>query len=486
MFLQADALSGEILESDICILGGGIAGITIATHLHASGKKIIILESGMFSPDAATQELYRGKSVGQPYDMMGTRLRWLGGTSNHWEGMCMQLAPSDMQQRSWVPLSGWPVSYNDLQPYYAKASTMLSLSDAPRSVPAIDSPDDTLEVKYWQFAKRLQFGMVFREELKQAENIRVVLGANVTNMKASPNARTIESAEVRSLVGAKFTVRAKTFILACGGIENARILLYSNDVVPTGLGNQNDVVGRYFMEHPQHHAATFYSFGTPSFLHAFRENVQWMQPMSNKQLPTAMFGLAPTAGAQEKYKMLNASVAIRSDAEEVKNSDPVLAYMQALAGKDDERVIASKFFVRAEQSPNIYSRVMLDPHAKDALGLPRAQLRWQMQDQDWQSIRTMLLLLGRHLPPGQGILRMEEWLRNGTVWPKNLGWGSHHMGTTRMGLDPKTSVVDADCKVHGMENLYIAGSSVFPTSGFANPTLTLMALAIKLTEKLHA
>jgi choline dehydrogenase-like flavoprotein len=317
-----------------------------------------------------------------------------------------------------------------------------------------------------------------------------------------------------TLEGKSASIRAPRFVLACGGIENARILLLSNRNQPAGLGNERDLVGRYFMDHPHIACATARVESTSALKRVFAEASYVPDPEGKKE-PTLFY---PSIGAsealQERERILNTGFRVftRMDpdggvAAGLKLSSSVkrgtlpddLGDVLWNIGRDLSDVVrvASggeargpqilEFFARSESAPNPESRVTLSDES-DALGLRRVRLDWKLDKLDKRSTRVSMLAIAQELGRlDLARVQLPDWLIDDDApWGENLIGGFHHMGTTRMSADPSTGVVDENCRVHGVGNLYVAGSSVFPTSGHSNPTLTLLALALRLADHLKA
>jgi choline dehydrogenase-like flavoprotein len=347
--------------------------------------------------------------------------------------------------------------------------------------------------KIWQFSPFTRFGDKYRDAIVKAKNIQLFTYANVTDITANENATNITQVTVKNLQGKQHTVKAKYFILACCAIQNARLLLASNKQSAQGLGNDNGLVGRHFMDHLEVNSGSLV-LAQPLPLKFY---------LKDDFITKARAELAVTSEGQQTHKMLNGTVAL-SAMELVKNDPPMIDFFPDSATKTvqhwpylEKMFKAGKlppasagkpfkeyrFFTRMEQSPNPDSRVTLDLE-KDALGVPRANLHWQLTALEKSSIRKLHVLIGQQAGlSGMGRVRMMDWLadEHDTTWPEILGGGWHHMGTTRMSDDPKQGVVDANCKVHNISNLFTAGSSCFTTSGAANPTLTLLALTLRLS-----
>ncbi|HEY9643015.1 MAG TPA: hypothetical protein V6C57_21175, partial [Coleofasciculaceae cyanobacterium] len=256
-----------LIETDICIVGSGPAGLSIAKEFVGTSIQVWIVESGGLDEEPDTQALYEIESVGVPRVMQQDiiRSRIFGGSSHIWTGRCAPFDPLDFQARPWIPHSGWPINREQLDPYLERAGVNLGLGPhcydeqlwelfkAPRPTPLLD--EQVLKPVFWQFSKSIKepgqptrFGRHFMPS--NAPNINVLLHANVTHLNTNETGTCLESIEVSTLENKRGSIKAKAIILCCGGIENARLLLASNRILPNGVGNQNDTVGRFLMDHP--------------------------------------------------------------------------------------------------------------------------------------------------------------------------------------------------------------------------------------------
>ena len=508
MFIDARTLADRTLfKSDIAVIGGGPAGITLARGFANRATEVCLIEAGGLEPDTATQALYQGENAGIEYPLSSSRLHWFGGSSNHWGGYCRPLDPIDFEGRDWVPHSGWPFGIEELAPYYPLASEIVEIAPAHFADQAYwqkateevlpDPVTGRMQVRYVHFSPPTRFGSRYGPELERASNIEVLLHANVVNIAATAGARAVTHLGIRTLNGRNHQVQAKVYVLASGGLENARLLLSSNDVVQTGLGNQNDLVGRFFMEHPH-----LSGFGEAVFAELKRlPKVYRERVVVDGRAVKAAFN--PSARFLRERRLLNATFMLglagqysREDASDsersVAHTDMLKAARHFLAdesGSIDAEVPPPLGYwlgmgCACEQVPNPDSRVML-AEDRDALGLRRIRLDWRLTEQDRRSLVEHMRSLAMELG-ALGIGRMLLKIADDGVWPEKVSGGSHHMGTTRMHDDPKRGVVDRNARVHGVDNLYIAGSSVFPTAGAANPTLTLVALTLRLADHLRA
>lgn len=450
------------IDADIVIVGAGVAGITIALEL-ARSHRIAVIESGGSEPASDTQALYDGEISGLNYSLLGSRLRYLGGTSNHWGGWCGLLDSIDFEQRAWVNDSGWPFGREALTPFFDQAADILNLG-APRfevnELVASDQAvhrlsDERMTHRVMRFSNPItRMGEKYRQQLTEQANLQLLLNANVTDIQLAESGDRVEQLSLQTLSGRAGRVRARQCVVACGGIENARLLLCCNKQMPSGLGNQNGLVGRFFMEHPH---------VTP--VDILPHDPDWCRgQMALRQDGDYWFGLAmrPTRSAMAERGILNFNG----------------HFFNVPCDDGSMRGIG----VMVEQAPNPDSRVTLSDQ-QDALGMPRTRLHWSLTDQDWTTIQTLPRLLAETLGvKGLGRVRVRDWVLERD--DGGIGFGSHHMGTTRMANDPRRGVVDSDCRVHGIENLHIAGSSVFPTGGAINPTLTLTTLSLRLARHL--
>lgn len=515
MHIDARKLENNtVVEGDICIVGAGAAGITLALQFIGSPLKIILLEGGGFEYEPAMQDLYRGKSVGLSYySLESSRLHYFGGTTGHWAGYCSQYDDIDFKKRDWVPGSGWPLTREDLEPYYKKAAEILelntSLPDENTLKSSLPFDRNILKDKMWYFSPPVRFGKKYRDAIVNAPNIDLYTYANVTEIICNESVTSVTELTVKNNAGRRHEVRAKKVILACCAIQNARLLLASNNQSAKGLGNNNDLVGRYFMEHLEMNAADLF-LSKPASLDLYR--LQFFYTKSRAELVL-------TENRQKELAILNGTVALDPVAATTENnatketdterqrerttdttaSDPAASlkgWENAEKYYESGKYLKEKFlrakqymlFTRMEQSPNPASRIMLGDD-KDALGMQRVVLNWQLTPLEKKSYRKLIETVGIAFgATGSGRVRLHEWLHDESdvSWPEHLAGGWHHMGTTRMNSSSGEGVVNENCRVHGINNLYIAGSSCFPTAGSANPTFTIVAMTLRLADHLKS
>ena len=497
------------IETDVCIVGAGAAGITLAKEFAGQGFRVALLESGGFEVDEKTQDLYRGENVGFPIPLNVMRLRYFGGSTNHWGNYCRPLDEIDFEARDWVPDSGWPFKKSELDSYYQRAQKICQLGPfeynsefwQSKTNPPLPFVGNRVVTSIFQVREpAIRFGMVYRKEIVSAGNITTFLYANALNIETNDTARIVTRLRVGCLQGNKFVIAAKLFILATGAIENARLLLLSNNVSKAGLGNQNGLVGRFFMSHALCEPALFlpsdplipatlYINSKPAVdnLRVTGHLTLSHETQRHHKLLNFNAVLFPVYVAQTGLMSLKRLMKREFDtlAKELRN---VIADIDGVATAAYWKLFKGIIPVQAfsltcaiEQSPNPASRVTLSSE-RDAFGKQRVCLNWQLRAVDKVSLRHSLEILGTELGrAGLGRLKIDLKDRDES-WPDVIRDAGHHLGTTRMHIDPKKGVVDENCRVHGISNLFVAGSSVFPTSGQANPTLTIVALALRLAD----
>jgi choline dehydrogenase-like flavoprotein len=531
------------LEADVCVVGGGPAGIALALTLSEQGHSVLLLESGQLQAHTPTQALYEGEVADeQLHSPPGKyRQRLLGGSTAIWGGRCMPFDPIDFETRAHIPHSGWPLSYDDLLPYYPRANALAEagrfLYDAdealgPGTGPLIagfDSPR-VLSNGLERFSCPTHFGSRYAKRMALAPTLEVLTGANCTALRLQSGGQALREVEVRTLAGTQFTVAARNTVLAAGGLETARLLLASRDVAPQGVGNPHDVVGRYYMCHIAGNVGTLTVHGpTRNVRHGYEispEGVYCRRRLSVAAGEQKRLGLANAvarlhfpritdpghrsgvlSGLVLAQKMISYEYSKRLKdggppsagvyARHLMNvvTDPLdttafLAHWLARRTFSDRkfpsvilrnRTNRFSLEVHGEQIPQAHSRVTL-AGSVDALGIPRLKVDWRYSRADIDSLGASLDVMAEEFERS-GKARFdynrhtleEDLMRFGA-------YGGHHIGTARMGLDPRTSVVDADCRVHSVRNLFVAGSAVFPTSSQANPTLTLIAMSLRLGD----
>ncbi|MCP3957118.1 MAG: GMC family oxidoreductase [bacterium] len=490
MLLDANDLDhGAVLDADLCIAGAGAAGITLALQFLDSGRSVLLLEGGGLKRETDVQNLYAGTSdepLADGYPLM-SRLRLLGGTTNHWIGACLTFDPIDFTARDWVPDSGWPFERSELRPYYMRAAEVAGISP-----PAFDDVDPTLfegsmiGVKQTQGHAR-RFGEVYREQLEEAPALRLVLNANVVRVALGQDAGSVEQLDLATLGGKRLAARAKCFVLALGGIENSRMLLVSDDVQSTGVGNAHDLVGRYWMDHSGFPVAAVCVSDRDRTLVTYRpqggrvlrlnEEIQRRHRLVNCGL---MFNHVPLIEDTRHALLRDGAWQRLAPYLEDSGIRPESSLLGRFDRHRDDKLYYRRFSLLPEQIPTPDSRVTLGT-AEDPFGLRRVHMQWSLPPETYRTARKTAELFAEDLGRrGLGRVAVDFDALEGAVYQP----GFHHMGGTRMHPDPRQGVVDGQCRVHSVANLYLAGSSVFPTSSYANPTFTILAMTLRLADYL--
>ncbi|SEV93838.1 GMC family oxidoreductase [Luteibacter sp. 329MFSha] len=530
------------LQADLCIIGAGPAGIAIARAFLGTATRVCLIEGGGLAGEDRSQSLYEGDWTGDaPFDAGTSRMRVFGGSCTLWGGGCIPLADSDMAPREWVPDSGWPIRYDDLAPWYARARDFCRIDpshgfgpgafDGPLPRRPLDLDPDAL-VNFVFARSPITFGDAYREDMRRAPNISLLLHANVMELESTADASRVTGARIGTLDGRRGRVFARHYVLAAGGIENARILLLSDSVAPDGLGNDRDLVGRYFMDHPSGTIGTIRADDPDRVTRPYERTIGKVRApfapeiglslkaqrdhrsLNARVHPFAVEGQVPRGiralrdvraalrpPTRDEAALLEArlcaalqngpggtaavqqNLAISTVRLGLHIGDVVRAVAQKVADRPtvrSDRVELVGFF---EQAPQRDSRVTLGDE-RDALGQRRVRVDWRLNELDRHTWHTTTLLTGARLAAAcNGHFEPEPWTQGAA--PPGVHGTAHHMGTTRMADDPSRGVVDAQCKVHGVANLHIAGSSTFPTGGWAFPTFTIVALSLRLADHLR-
>jgi choline dehydrogenase-like flavoprotein len=517
------------VSTDICIVGSGAAGITLARQLDGSGFRVCLLESGGLGPDEDTQSLYDLAVTGHAVrDHFMSRARYFGGTCNLWAGRSMRLQPLDFEERPWVPHSGWPISYSEIERFYPEAERTLGLpadSDAqgltnvgrmhPVERQFFGDSDLRPAVASWG-RKPMRFGAVYRRQLQASRNIATYLNANLTDIQLNDAGTAVASCRAVSLGGKRLQLEARAYVLACGGLETARLLLANRAVHRSGIGNGRDLVGRFYMDHPRA------VFGRVRMNRPVPLNVLLGVPLRKGM---AQVGVQSSVDLQRRERLLNGYLTLERHWSEqaaktyqsVVHSAKIvlrrgyagrrLSFSRTNLAKVPEliyllaprellphpvyrvgRMLRQRFsrgvtdlvvVNYCEQAPNPCSRVRLDT-AVDRLGMPRLALNWVIGREETATLLRLQALVDARLRRC-GLGRLEQPVE---FSERLYTDASHHIGTARMSAHPSEGVTDPHGRIHGVDNLFVAGSALFPTAGHANPTLTIVALSIRLAEHL--
>ena len=517
------ALGAAYSSYDLLIVGSGPVGLAIANECARSATRVIVVESGRLVKDSSTDDLDEFESVGERRmanrDVIRTRA--FGGTSNVWSGRCTPFDDIDFEARSWVPFSGWPFDATELGPYIDRAASYLGLElhhyderlwHELGGKPFAGFDPATLRSQFWQYStdsiNPRDFARAGPQFIRRSiANVDVLLGATVTRLNFGPSGRAFASVEVASPDGARHMIRARRAVLCAGGIENARLLLSSWRESPAGLAESRALTGRFLMDHPRCTMGTFDARDAEAINRVF--GLYRLRRPGRSRAFTHGVALSPSLQRQES--LLNCAAWLT---EARCPDDPWDALKRLTMGperqsRDVAAVLANlpfaargvkRYFTQGrgvlhkceavfldclvEQVPDPSSRLTLSKRT-DRFGVPLAQLDWKINDLEKRTlshfgevILTELARLGLPLP------RLADWIKDKDFSRAELRDAAHPIGTTRISKDPRHGVVDERCQVHGVDGLYVAGSSVFPTGGHANPTLMALALALRLADHL--
>lgn len=470
---------GATLACDLCIVGAGAAGIALARQFHGTGRTVSVIESGGLGMEIGSQALNDGvvRGEGLPADYLTTtRLRMFGGTTMAWMGYCRPLDEIDFEAKPWSPdYPAWPFRREALIPYYDRAAALVQIPAFFRQGPEKRNlKGDGVPVVALPFAisPPTRFGTAFREEFSRSGSINVYLHATGRELFPSASRDHVARLQVFSDRGPGFHVEARHFVVCGGGIETVRLLLNSDSVIPGGLGNAHDLLGRFFMSH----------FPIPAFGQVLLAG-RGINDLVRSLLEPQIHYLALREDLKRKRRLLNAGfqfnpglgpAAPGRHPEAMREVYP--AFEWALRGPTEFALLPG--IAVQEQAPNAECRIVLSAE-RDRTGLRKVELRFRRSPVDLESLRTSVSLLAREL--GRHDLGRLQTVFSGDALPR-LEPDDHHLGATRMQNDPKQGVVDADGRVHGFDNLFVASGSVFPSGGFANPTLTIIALALRLAD----
>lgn len=542
MLAAPDSVVQGHLKARVCIVGAGAAGIALACELDGAGLNVLLLEAGGLKPVEELADYYRGSTTPPHPDPAQFRRVVFGGTTGVWGGRCIPFDPIDLQARDYVSHSGWPIGYEELASFYPAAmkycdaghfdfQSSSALPEPTPIIPGLKSDDIIAADGIERYSLPTDFGARYRKKIRESGNVTAVLGLRCVRLVRAPGEARVQSIEVAGQAGQKFSVNADVFVLAIGGIEVPRMLLFSDREGP-GFGNAGDAVGRYYMCHFENNCGRLIpAAGKVAF--RFERTVDGVY--CRRQLRF-------TPQAQQRHGLLNTAFRLHfpsySDASHGSSvmstiylaksalipeyrvilehgleaqASPALAHVRnvvrgipQLLGFAGEYIFRIKLARRklpytlvsnadgsyplefnSEQTPTASNRITLTGEV-DRHGLPRVQVVWRLSEADTDSAYRACLLLQDSLH-ARGVCRLEfDTARLQQRVTRSVPLGGHHIGTARMASSPRDGVVDSNCAVFGLTNLFVASSAVFPTSGHANPTLTIVALAVRLARHLRA
>jgi choline dehydrogenase-like flavoprotein len=462
---------------DFCIVGAGPAGITLALRLAGNGWRVALLEGGGREYAAYSQNLYKCPSTGLDVFAEETRLRYLGGTSNHWAGRCRPFEPSDFALSPPVNLPGWPIAFSEMERNLPAAMAILDLPlDSGFKTVNAAFKSDEFEADRFLLSPPTRFAQKYAKELEETEGLDVFINCNCVDLEFDSGTSRITAVVVSDYERKQEKISAKQFILATGAIENARQLLNSKSLAAAGVVTEDGLVGRCFMEHLNIALGTFIlNEGESREARQFyTKDAFVVEHHSGKGNVTASL-----VSAVETYGRMAA----------IKGFFENLACKAGISHKIE---FITKFNcpgdgelgTMIEQFPNRKSRVALTEE-HDELGMRKANIHWELAPEDRETIKSIGLEVAKcFAEEGLGYVKLEEAVYDVSL-PLKVVPHAHHMGTTRMASSPEFGVVDENSKVFGTHNLYVAGSSVFATAGASNPTMPLLQLTLRLADYLN-
>ncbi|MBW8812443.1 MAG: GMC family oxidoreductase [Caulobacterales bacterium] len=458
---------------DVCVIGAGPAGITLAMDLAKKNKRVALCEAGAFELTQLSQDNYKGAWVGDPYlELDAIRLRYFGGTSGHWTGYCRPLDEIDFLRKDRInPDAHWPIERRDLDPYLADACAVVQVKPPPAS--RVIAPELGLQEDFFSFSRPpVRFGDKYRKPIVASKTITLLLNANLVGVEAKDGR--ITSCIFQSYNQKNQSIVADKYVFAMGGIENSRQLLWHAARSPGNICSPEAPLGRYWMDHPHYTiGGALVSFKAPAARRFFG-----LTPQKQMQLGVLNCGLRLEPASQDHTQRM------------IKELVCVAPALGEWAASLAHRSMNCGIRIRAawEAAPVFDNRVALSPSRKDRFGIPAPTLYWRHAPLDLKTLRATALQFNAWLTSRKlGRLRLEPWVlgRGGYPSQDELG-GPHLMGGTRMADNPREGVVDRNCQVFGSKNLFMAGSSVFSSSGHSNPTLTILQLALRLSDHLTA
>lgn len=484
---------------DVCIIGGGVVGITLAEYLKEEAR-VVLLEAGDVNITTISQNCYKGNNTGFPYyNLENCRARYLGGSSNWWGGFCHELSVEDFEEKPGIPLSGWPISKEDLDPYREESFKILDIKTENNDEKNFDLLKPHLNINTNEFkaikfhySPPTNFKEKYEDTLKNKRNLDCFINANVTDLHLNTSLDSAKSIEVKNYNYDTFTVHAKIFIMATGGIENARLLLNFNTQQKAGIGNAEGLVGKCFSDHPHGLVGQFILED---------RHKRAIKRLNIEKNTTLLFPIA-TTGHYEKKSVFPATTILldlnpklvaengEGFKEKIRNIICSISWTKDLAEWYAEKEIAcledGMIHIETDQRPNTNSSISLS-NEKDYFGLRRVELKWAFTARDVIGIKQNIKLFAEVFAKNNiGRVKLEKWvLEEGSSFPSSIAGGKHHMGTTRMAKSKEFGVVDQNLKVFGIDNLFLGGSSVFPTYGKVNPTFTIVQMTLRLVDHIH-
>jgi choline dehydrogenase-like flavoprotein len=501
-------------DYDMIIIGAGAAGILLSVKFSQKGKKVLIIESGHFIEDDQRQCLNEAEQSGKILNnIVWGRKRAIGGTTIAWGGQSLPFSPIDFEERDWVMNSGWPIGFSDLETFYKEANRFMDIDEMNYDedifkylkLKKIDFTDEEIDHHFSKWAKEPNFRKLYDKELKK--DVTVLYNAVVTKINVDEQGRA-KQLIVKNFNFDEFYLSVNLVIIAAGAIETNRLLLNNNHQAKAGIGNYSGLLGKGFMEHPCIAVGTVHTQKAYQLQCSFNTHIKKQKKYSIR--------LSLSEQAQRKNKILNGSAGIMF---QYKNEqvDPYLELKNMLHSKTFYQAFSrvggvatnfesyfksayayvfqnmiykhkaeAKLVMMLEQEPTEKSCISIS-REKDFFGCPKASVNWQITEKTWQTA----MFLSKSIQTQLGSLFLGELNLNPEMYNENQSWASllsdvnHHMGGTRMSDTEHSGIVNKNLQLWGHENIYVCSTSVFPTGSHSNPTLTLLALACRLADRIN-
>jgi hypothetical protein len=488
--------------SDVVIVGAGAAGIYLALALEKHGKKITLLEGGGLDYSDDSQLLYDGISIGKhhlPYGLKDSRMRFLGGSTNCRAGGCARLDNLDFKKRIWIENSGWPIEEKDLHLHYNNVEKFLQISQKSEPIETDDLRLNHFNRKFLKYTPIQNFNSEFYDRLNHSQNISLVLNSNVSEfLYDGTTTKNVTGVKVINRQKRRFIFRGRDFIISCGGIASTTLLQGNLGIIHE---NAQKNIGHYFSDHPIAPCASLllksdrkiktaqdYWVNDLNPFYSLSEDIQERHRLANCAIQIFEEGASVSSGTASALKLRSY---LKGESNNFNSYDAwnILSDAKNVYKfyNDRKAGVTSRLSIRfqVEDTPNYESKLTVEK--KDVLyQVGKPILDWNVSDKIMRTIWFNLAYLSKSLiSAGIGILKIDPQLVSEPAeLPTDLRGGQHHCGTLRMAATPNLGVVDANLKLFGADNVFICSSAVFPTNGWVNPTLTILALADRLVLNL--